>query len=164
MEWSESINRYFPHMAGCPLPIYCTLPIAHCPINVLCIVCVLHKIYQCPKYTLLVIQVLKVIAHYPLNIANCPLHPGNDWSPTERKIRSPSQQQEWISFSRFGCASRPPAAGRDRKLLRVRPHLTQARLIFYLNFFLGFFFTFSLRHTMCIYQPRVCEGRKLIRE
>ena len=63
-------------------PVAHILYTAHCPFNVLCIVCVLHKIYQCPKYTLLVIQVLKVIAHYPLNIANCPLHPGNDWSPT----------------------------------------------------------------------------------
>ena len=162
MEWSESINRYFPHMAGCPLPIYCTLPIAHSMYCVLCVYCT--KFTSAQNTHCLLSKFLKVIAHYPLNIANCPLHPGNDWSPTARKIRSPSQQQEWISFSRFGCASRPPAAGRDRKLLRVRPHLTQARLIFYLNLFLGFFFTFSLRHTMCIYQPRVCEGRKLIRE
>ena len=71
MEWSESINRYFPHMAGCPLPIYCTLPSAHCPFNVLCIVCVLHKIYQCPKYTLLVIQVFK--GYCPLPIEYCQL-------------------------------------------------------------------------------------------
>ena len=159
MEWSESINRYFPHMAGCPYIVHCPLPI------------------QCIVYCVCIAQNLPVpkihIACYPSFKGYCPLPieycqlpiASRQWlvSNCVPKIRSPSQQQEWISFSRFGCASRPPAAGRDRKLLRVRPHLTQARLIFYLNF-LGFFFTFSLRHTMCIYQPRVCEGRKLIRE
>ena len=52
-------------------PVAHILYTAHCPFNVLCIVCVLHKIYQCPKYTLLVIQVFK--GYCPLPIEYCQL-------------------------------------------------------------------------------------------
>ena len=85
MEWSESINRYFPHMAGCLLPIYCTLPIAHCPTNVYC-VCIAQNL-PVPKIH---------IACYPSFKGYCPL-------PIEY-CQLPIASRQWLVSN---CAQNP---------------------------------------------------------
>ena len=145
-------------------PVAHILYTAHCPINVLCIVCVLHKIYQCPKYTLLVIQVFK--GYCPLPIEYCQLPIASRQWLVSNCAQNPFSfttagvnffLQVWLRFSSSCCWEGSQTAAST-------PTSHPGTSYFLFEFFLGFFFTFSLRHTMCIYQPRVCEGRKLIRE
>ena len=159
MEWSESINRYFPHMAGCLLPIYCTLPSAHCPINVLCIA----QNLPVPKIHIACYPSFK--GYCPLPIEYCQLPIASRQWLVSNCAQNPFSfttagvnffLQVWLRFSSSCCWEGSQTAAST-------PTSHPGTSYFLFEFF-RFFFTFSLRHTMCIYQPRVCEGRKLIRE
>ena len=88
-------------------PSHGRLPIAHSMYCVLCVYCT--KFTSAQNTHCLLSKFLKVIAHYPLNIANCPLHPGNDWSPTAQNPFSFTTAgvnfflQVWLRFSSSCC-------------------------------------------------------------
>ena len=140
------------YTAHCPLPnqciVYCVCIAQNLPVPKIHIACYPSFKGYCP----LPIEYCQLpIASRQWLVSNCAQNP---FSFTTAGVNF--FLQVWLRFSSSCCWEGSQTA--------ASTPTSHPGTSYFLFDFLGFFFTFSLRHTMCIYQPRVCEGRKLIRE